>query len=85
MMPVPPIVPHIGATLTASAWPEYGMVPASADPFGMVMTEWELDAEDLLRLWRGGRVRIWVQTEGQPLPSIQIETVDPDCGYEGTV
>lgn len=40
--------------------PEYIPLPASVNPSGLVMTEWELSAEELQCLFTGGRIRLWI-------------------------
>lgn len=51
---------------------------AAIDSNGLVLTEWELDAADLARLWRGGTIRLWVHTGGKPLQPVYIETTEPE-------
>ncbi len=78
MTPVLPAVPHEGAVLVVIAkdQPQYMPLPASVSLDGVVMTEWELSAEDLARLLNGGRVRLWQHTHGTPLQPISLETVE---------
>lgn len=40
--------------------PEYLPLPASVDPHGLVMTEWEPSADELQALFTGGRVRLFM-------------------------
>ena len=40
--------------------PQYDPLPASVDANGLVMTEWELSAEELDALCTGGRIRLWI-------------------------
>lgn len=81
MTPVEPTV-HAGATLVVFAQdqPQYVPLPASVDPEGLVMTEWEPTAEELDRLLCGGRIRLWVHTFGEPLQPISLEAIKPACG-----
>jgi len=59
--------------------PPYTPLPASVDPEGNVMTEWEPSAEDLATLLNGGRVRIWLMGTGvqlgRPMTPIAVETI----------
>lgn len=65
MNPVEPIL-HTGAMLVVFAkdQPEYLQLPASVDEHGCVMTEWEPSAEELGRLFTGGRIRLWLHHTG---------------------
>jgi hypothetical protein len=65
----------------------YLPLPASIDPEGAVLTEWEPTAEELQRLLCGGRIRVWVHTfdrhigePGHPLQPISLEALEPECG-----
>lgn len=73
-----PAQPHQNGRLVTFAvnQPAYELLPASIDPGGIVMTEWELGAEDLARILNGGRVRLWVYTFGQPLQPVMLEVVE---------
>ena len=83
MTPVKPTL-HDGARLVVFAkdQPQYIPLPASVDGDGVVMTEWELTAEELTRLFTGGRIRLWVRTFGQPLQPVSLEAIDAECGSE---
>lgn len=78
MKPIQPPQPHAGATaiVFAKDQPEYEPLPAAVDMTGLVMTEWELSAEDLATLINGGRIRLWIWTFTHPLQPIQMETVE---------
>ena len=78
MIPVAPVQPHAGAVriVFAKDQPQYDPLPACVDPNGVVMTEWELTAEDLARVLAGGRVRLWVYTFRQPLQPVMLEVVE---------
>lgn len=82
MIPVTPVVLHENATLIVFAkdQPSYVQLPASVDGDGTVMTEWELTAEELAILLRGGRIRLWVLytgvAKGEPLTPLGIEAVE---------
>lgn len=85
MTPVAPIAAHEGGTLVifAKDQPQYAPLPASVSPDGLVMTEWEPTAEELERLFVGGRLRIWLHTYGHPLQPINVEVTEPECGMRG--
>ena len=53
--------------------PQYNALPALSCRAGRVVTEWELSAEDLVKLMDGARVRVSILTFGQPLQPIQVE------------
>lgn len=82
MIPVQPKALHAGAMLMVFAkdQPQYIPLPASVDNEGTVMTEWEPTAEELELLFKGGRVRLWLnhtQVElGRPLTPITLEVVE---------
>lgn len=78
MKPVEPRRLHEGAQLVVLAkhQPQYEPLPASVSRDGVVMTEWELSAEDLALLVNGGRVRLWTYTFGYPFQPVQIEVVE---------
>lgn len=61
MKPVePPISPGTQRIVFGEKQPEYISLPAAVSEEGVVMTEWELSAEDLAALVNGGRVRLWI-------------------------
>jgi hypothetical protein len=78
MTPVAPKAMHEGARLVVFAkdQPEYSPLPAAVSPDGVVMTEWELSAEDLAALLNGGRLRLWVWTFRHALQPVMLETVE---------
>lgn len=78
MTPVAPKVMQEGARLVVFAedQPEYAPLPAAVSPDGVVMTEWELSAEDLATLLNGGRIRMWMSTFGRALQPVMLETVE---------
>lgn len=78
MRPVPVRQPHLGAApvVFAANQPEYDPLPAAMDMTGLVMTEWELSAEDLMTILNGGRVRLWIWTQLSPLQPVQLEVVE---------
>lgn len=91
MIPVEPVL-HEGGKLIkfAEHQPEYVTLPASVDAHGTVMTEWELTAEELDKLCRGGRLRLWIMytkvnhpTTPEPLTPVMIEVVQGE--HDGTV
>ncbi len=77
MKPIAPEQLHAGATpiVFAKDQPQYDPLPAAVDPNGLVLTEWELSAEDLAALLNGGRLRLWVWTFRQPLQPLALEVV----------
>ena len=79
MNSVRPLAAHAGARLVTFAedQPEYQALPASVDGEGLVMTEWELTSDELERIVRGGRVRLWVYTFGRALQPVQLEVAEP--------
>lgn len=94
MTPVEPTI-HEGAQLVVFAkdQKEYIPLPASVDPSGLVMTEWEPTAEELERLLCGGRIRVWMHhaigaqmcqtchtVTPRLLTPMSIEAIEPDCG-----
>jgi hypothetical protein len=80
VIPVEPKV-HDGATLVkiAESQDEYTTLPALVDKEGVVMTEWELTAEELLCLRCGGRIRLWIHTFNNPLQPVNLEAVPPEA------
>lgn len=82
MIPVKPTL-HDGAKLVVFAkdQPEYIPLPASIDSSGLVMTEWEPTAEELDKLFTGGRIRLWIHTFGNPLQPVRIEVTHPECDF----
>jgi len=68
----------------AADQPEYQQLPAAIAPDGIVMTEWEPTAEELDRLFQGGRIRIWIHTFGAPLQPIMVIAAEPECGMRGS-
>lgn len=77
MKPIAP-TPHAGAAplVFAVNQPEYDPVPAAMDMTGLVLTEWELSAEDLAKVLNGGRVRLWIWTFRHPLQPVRLEVVE---------
>lgn len=65
--------------------PQYLPLPAIVDPSGIVMTEWELSADELEMLMEGGRLRLYLYTFNQPLQPIRLEVAPPECGMRGDV
>lgn len=82
MTPVEPTIAD-GATFVVFAkdQPQYLPLPASVDAHGVVMTEWEPTAEELERLFLGGRVRLWIHTFHQPLQPVRLEVPELECGF----
>lgn len=78
MKPILPANVHPDAVpiVFAADQPQYDPLPAAIDNKGLVMTEWELSAEDLAKIVNGGRVRLWIWTFRQPLQPIQMEVVE---------
>ncbi len=78
MKPVEPTTPHDGAqrVIFAKDQPQYDPLPASVSQDGLVMTEWELSAEELSRVVNGGRVRLWIWTHRLPLQPVALEVVE---------
>lgn len=79
MIPVTPPVGPAESTLVIYAvdQPEYHNLPAYRTVAGTVMCEFELDAAELDRVCRGGRIRLWVYTFNKPLQPIALEVADP--------
>lgn len=82
MAPVEPVECPEGSrrVVYAKDQPEYIPLPAIVSPDGVVLTEWELSAEELHTLFVGGRLRLHVLTFGQPLQPVRLEVVAPECG-----
>lgn len=78
MIPVTPQGTLEGARLVhfGAQQPEYHTLPALVDRNGVVMAEFELDASELDRVCRGGRVRLWVYTFGRPLQPVAVEIAE---------
>ena len=74
------VPPGATAVVLAKDQPEYAELPAVVYEDGLVMTEWELSADDLNRLCCGGRIRIWLHTFSQPVQPLSVETIPPACG-----
>ena len=86
MQPVMPTTPHEGAhqVVFGTTQPQiYRPLPAAVSPDGLVLTEWEMSADELEALLQGGRVRIWLHTFGGPMNPLVVEVVAPDCGLRG--
>jgi hypothetical protein len=49
----------------------YKILPASVDPTGSVMTEWEFTAEEFQTVLEGGRVRLWLLYTIRPCDKCQ--------------
>lgn len=79
MQPVKPAVAHDGARFVefGANQPQYDPLPAYVDPQGVVLTEWELSAEDLAHLLDGGRLRLWIIT-GESVPMQSADPTRPD-------
>lgn len=69
---------HVGARLVVLAkdQPEYTPLPASVDAEGLVMTEWEPTADELERLFRGGRIRLWTWTFGHRFQPVMLQVTE---------
>lgn len=78
MKPTLPRAIPDGARLVVLAkdQPQYDPLPAAVCPDGLVMTEWALSAEDLAAVVRGGRVRLWTWTFGEPFQPVALEVVE---------
>lgn len=78
MKPIVPTCPHEGAEIVVIAkdQPQYDPLPAARSAHGLVMTEWELSAEELAAVVNGGRIRLWTWTFGQPFQPIALEVVE---------
>lgn len=79
MIPVEPRHPIDGwaRVVFAKNQPEYEPLVAnvSGTMVRAVETEWELSAEEMLRLAAGGRVRLTLLTFGSPLNPIVLQVV----------
>jgi hypothetical protein len=80
MKPIEPAGMHVGArrVVYPGRKPSVIDLPAAVDDTGLVLTEWELGAEDLARLLRGGTIRLWLHTHGKPLQPVALETTEPE-------
>jgi hypothetical protein len=58
--------------------PEYQALPALVFQDGRVMTEWALNDEEITRLRRGERLRLWVWTFGRALQPVALEVTSED-------
>lgn len=67
------IPPDAVRVIYAANQDEYAALPATVDAAGVVMTEWELTAEELAMILEGGRVRLWVWTFNRPLQPLALE------------
>lgn len=78
MIPIVPKGCHEGAKpiIFAKDQPEYDPLPAMVDARGLVLTEWELTAEELATIMNGGRLRLWIYTFRHPLQPIRLEVVE---------
>lgn len=84
MTPVTPTTLHENAKLVVfgkNQAADYVPLPASVDPQGLVMCEFEPTADELDKLRCGGRIRLWLANtgveRGVPLTPITIEATDP--------
>lgn len=57
---------------------EYTPLPALVFGDGRVMTEWALSEDELTRLLRGERLRLWVWTFGRALQPVALEVTSED-------
>lgn len=87
MIPITPKL-HSGASLVTFSkdQPKYLPLPASVDPEGTIMTEWELTANELQSILNGGRIRLTLLFTkvnlGEPLSPIKLEVLDAvECGF----
>jgi hypothetical protein len=83
-----PVVPsgyshNFHAVVLAKDQPEYVPLPAVVNREGLVVTEWELDTDELERILRGARVRLRIQTFGHPVQPIQLDVMVPEGGMRG--
>ena len=80
MIAVRPPVVHEGAVyvILGKDQPEYTPLPGACDADGVVLTEWELTAEELAAVLAGGRVRLWIYTFNRPLQPVALEVVERD-------
>lgn len=87
MTPITPEVIPDGTSLVVFGrkQPQYIALPAVVSPStGLVMTEWQLTAEELAMVLEGGRVRLWVWTfntkpedwEKHPFRPVALEVVE---------
>jgi len=77
MKPITPALHQNGRLVVfAKDQPEYDPLPASVDAEGLVMTEWELTAEELATIVNGGRIRLWVYTFNRALQPVMLEVVE---------
>lgn len=78
MRAIAPLALHEGAQriVFAEHQPEYEPLPAGVDRQGLVLTEWELTADELERLVRGAHVRLWIYTFGRQLQPVQLEVAE---------
>lgn len=76
MIPMQPDPMPEGSTLVkfADKQPQYHTLPAAYVPNErIIVTEWEPSAEELDRLFRGGRVKVTVLLCGQHLQPFRVE------------
>lgn len=52
-------------------------------PDGTCYSEWELSPDELLRVMRGERLRLWIWTFGEPLQPVALGVVDSEEGSHG--
>jgi len=48
------------------------------DDQGLIMTEWQLSAEELQMLFCGGHIRLWTYTFNTPFQPVTLDVVEPD-------
>jgi len=58
-------------------------LPAIVNAEGLVVTEWQPDAEELERLAAGVPIRLWIFTYGHPLQPVALE-VPADISVRST-
>lgn len=76
MKPITP-TPHEGAVLIVlgADQPQYDPLPCARSADGLILTEWEFSAEDLEKIFSGGRLRMWTHTFGTPFQPVSVEIV----------
>jgi hypothetical protein len=68
----------IGRTADVPERAHTDTLPALVYRSGLVMTEWALSEEELARLGRGERVRLWIQTYGRAIHPVALEVTSED-------
>jgi hypothetical protein len=73
-----PAPPGFERVVYTSTEPEVQDLVVYRNAEGLLYSEWEFTADDILRIMRGERLRLWVWTGNQPLHPVSVGIVDSE-------